>query len=152
MAYRCNVCRSVFESNECPHCGKVLLVGDKMLTQIFPENVKLGPQCTLLIMEKLIYLPDKTTFQTGSLKRVIANTVEQAASSGVSHNERIIPYEDIVKADYPAEDVKVGFLKRKGNRSIRIHRRSTGKYYDISFGKEKDAQTVYHFLLKNDLI
>ena len=153
MAYKCNICGSVFESNDCPHCGKVLLVGDKMLTQIFPENVKMGPQCLMFVMEKLIYLPDKAAIPpNGSMKRAVSNAVEQAARNGVSRNERIIPYQDILKMDYPAEDVKIGIFKRKGNRSIRIHRRSTGKYYDICFGKEKDAQSVYHLLLENNCI
>ena len=152
MAYRCNICGSVFESGNCPHCGSLLLIGDKMLTQLFPENVKLGPQCTLVVMEKLIFLPDKTTFHGTTLKQAVANAVEQIASSGISSNERIIPYQDIRKAEYPAADVKMGLLKRKGTRSIRIYRKSTGKYYDICFGKDTDAQTVYQLLLKNKCI
>ena len=152
MAYKCNICGSVFESDNCPHCGSLLLIGDKMLTQLFPENAKLGPQCLLIVMENLIFLPDKTTFHGITLKQAVANTVEQIARSSISGNERIIPYQDIQKAEYPAADVKIGLLKRKGSRSIRIYRKSTGKYYDICFGKETDAQTVYQLLLENKCI
>lgn len=152
MTYKCKICCSVFESENCPHCGGVILIGDNMLTQLFPENVKMGPQCMLYVMEKLIYLPDKSGTGPHNLKYVVANAVTQKASSGVSHNERMIPYQDILKAVYPAEDVKIGIFKRKGDRSIRIYRKSTGKYYDICFGRAQDAKTVYELLRKNGYI
>ena len=152
MAYKCNICRSTFEGENCPNCGSVLLVGDKMLTQIFPEGVKMGPQCILFVMEKLLYLPDKSVAPVTNLKRVVANAVERAASNGVPRSERIIPYQDILKADYPAENVRIGIFRRKGERSIRIHRKSTGKYYDICFGRVQDAKAVYDLLQKKDLI
>ena len=152
MTYKCSICHSVFEGENCPNCGGVLLVGDKMMTQLFPENAKMSPQCMLFVMEKLLYLPDKAAVPAATWKRALSNAVEQAASRGIPCHERAIPYCDILKTVYPAEDVRIGIFKRKGDRSIRIYRKSTGKYYDICFGKSTDAKAVFELLQKNGCI
>lgn len=140
----CSICDAQLPdaAEFCPDCGKVTFVSRGMLCQLFPENQKLGAQCVLFLTEKLLWLPDQNLATRVALDSMITNSIRQAANQSVAQSERVIPLADIQEAVWPAPDVRIGIFKRKGARSIRITRRSTGRFVDVCFGREQDAQMV----------
>ena len=122
--------------------GNVIYVSDKnLMCQVFPEGSKQSMIYICVLTDKVLYFPDNpTAFNT----EIIAG-----ACSKITDNNRIIPIDDIDHIVYPTEDVKIMlWMKRKGNRNMRIYRKSTGKYCDVCIGRAEDTKKVYDLLMK----
>lgn len=121
--------------------GNVIYVSDKnLMCQVFPEGSKQSMIYVCVLTDKVLYFPDNpTSFNT----EVIVDACDK-----ITDNDRIIPLDDIERIVYPTEDVKIMlWMKRKGNRNMRIYRKSTGKYCDVCIGKPEDTKKVYDLLM-----
>ena len=120
--------------------GKVIYTSTKnMNCQIFPEGVKKSKFYICVLTDRVLYFPENTS----GINDLFG--VEDCAGD----TERIIFFDDIERVVYPSEDVKIFlWIKRKGNRTIRIYRKSTGKYCDVCVGTPKDTKVVYDLLMK----
>lgn len=121
--------------------GNIVYVSDKnLMCQVFPEGIKQSMLYICVMTDKGLYFPDSpTTFNN----EVIAGACEK-----INDNNRVIPFEDIDRIVYPTEDVKIMlWMKRKGDRNIRIYRKSTGKYCDVCVGRAEDTKKVYNLLV-----